>query len=216
MIILRNRLKYALTYREAMLITHDKASKIKIDGRTRTDVKFPVGFGDVLSIDQTSEYFRLLYDSKGRFSLVRISVEDSKFKLCKVKKRLIGANNVPYIVTHDGRTIRYPHPHISPSDTIKLNLETGEIDDFVKFEQGNVAMITGGRNTGRVGLLTHTEKHEGGFDIAHLRDTKGNTFATRLMNAFVIGKGKGPWVTLPKQKGIKKTILEEHPELQNA
>ena len=40
----------------------------------------------------------------------------------------MGANGIPYIVTHDARTIRYPHPNINVLDTIRLNIETGKIE----------------------------------------------------------------------------------------
>ncbi|CAF1810942.1 unnamed protein product [Brassica oleracea var. botrytis] len=32
---------------------------------------------------------------------------------------------------------------------------------------------------------------------------------TRLGNVFTLGKGTKPWVSLPKGKGIKLTIIEE-------
>ena len=35
-------------------------------------------------------------------------------------------------------------------------------------------MITGGRNLGRVGLVTHRERHPGSFDIVHIKDSTGN------------------------------------------
>jgi small subunit ribosomal protein S4e len=54
----------------------------------------------------------MLYDVKGRFTLVPIKEAESKFKLLKVKTRAVGPNKIPYIVTHDGRTIRFPHPEI--------------------------------------------------------------------------------------------------------
>lgn len=41
-LFLRNRLKYALTYREAKLIC--KQRLIKVDGKVRTDMRFPAGF----------------------------------------------------------------------------------------------------------------------------------------------------------------------------
>lgn len=34
---------------------------------------------------------------------------------------------------------------------IKLDLESNKITDFIKFDVGNVVMVTGGRNRGRVG-----------------------------------------------------------------
>jgi len=40
-------------------------------------------------------------------------------------------------------------------------------------------MITGGHNLGRVGLITHRERHHGGFDIVHIKDSLGHQFATR-------------------------------------
>merc|ERR1711918_253524 len=112
-------------------------------------------------------------------------------------------------VTHDGRTIRYPDPALAQMDTVKLDLETGKVSDFVKFETGNLAMISGGKNTGRVGTIISRERHQGSFDIVHLKDTAGHTYATRLGNVFVIGEGSKPLVSLPKRKGIKMSILEE-------
>jgi len=63
-------------------------------------------------------------------------------------------------------------------------------------------MATGGRNMGRVGVITHREKHDGGFNIVHIKDAVDNEFATRESNVFVIGHEK-PWVSLPKGKGVK-------------
>ena len=115
-------------------------------------------------------------------------------------------------VTHDGRTIRYPDPDIAVMDTVKVDIETGKALEFVKFETGNLAMINGGKNTGRVGIIVSREKHQGSFDIVHLKDSNGKEFATRLNNVFVIGSGNRPLISLPKRKGLKKTILEERGE----
>lgn len=164
---------------------------------------------DVISIEKTGENFRLIYDHKGRFAIHRITSEEAAYKLCKVKKVQIGDKGVPYLVTHDGRTIRYPDPLIKVHDTVKLDLQTGKITELVKFDTGNVCYITGGRNLGRVGVITHRERHHGGFDIVHIKDALDRQFATRLTNVFVIGQGNKPMISLPKQKGIKLSITEE-------
>jgi len=70
-------------------------------------------------------------------------------------------------------------------------------------------MITRGRNAGRVGILNSIERHQGSFHIGHITDSTGNTFATRLNNVFTIGKGSRPWVSLPRGKGVKLSILEQ-------
>jgi len=206
-LLLRNRLKYALSYNEARMIC--KQRLIKVDGKVRTEMRFPSGFMDVISIEKTNETFRLLYDVKGRFAVHRINKAEGKLKLCKVVKQSIGPKSVPYIVTHDARTIRYPDPHIKVDDTVVIDIETGKVTDYVKFDSGNVCMITGGHNMGRVGIVGHRERHPGSFDIVHVKDSVGHSFATRLHNVFIIGKGPEPLVSLPSDKGIKLSIAEE-------
>jgi len=181
---------------------------VKVDGKVRTDPTYPAGFMDVISIEKTGEVFRLVYDTKGRFTIHRISSEEGSYKLAKVKRVQLGAKGIPYLVTHDARTIRYPDPDIKVNDTVKIDLDSGKISEFIRFDTGVIAMVTGGRNMGRVGVITHRERHDGGFDIVHLKDSLDNTFATRLSNVFVIGTEK-PWISLPKGKGVKLTIAEE-------
>jgi len=220
-LVLRNRLKYALTRREVIMIVNRRL--VKVDHKIRTDTNYPAGFQDVITLDKTDEHFRLLYDTKGRFVLHRITPKEGQYKLLRVLNKSVGGKasighnpfvngrhaGIPYMTTHDGRTIRYPDPHIRINDTVKFDLTTQKIVDFVKFEVGNVAMITRGANIGRIALINKVEKHPGSFDIVHLTDRRGNTFSTRIGNVFVIGQGSEPWISVPKMKGIKYTIIEE-------
>jgi small subunit ribosomal protein S4e len=206
-LLLRNRLKYALTGREVTRILMQKL--IKVDNKVRTDNTYPAGFMDVISIAKTNENYRLLYDVKGRFAVHKILPGEAKFKLCRVRHQMVGAKGVPYIVTHDARTIRYPNPDIKVNDTIKIALSDSKILEHIKFQVGNLCMIVGGRNLGRVGIVQLIEKHPGSFHVVHIKDAAGNSFATRLQNVFIIGKGTKSLVSLPRRKGIKKSLLEE-------
>lgn len=208
-ILLQNRLKYALSGKDAIKICRNKDGNIKVDNKVRRDPRFPLGFQDVVTIPKTNENFRILYDIKGRFQPCRIEAKEASFKLCKVKRKCLGKNKIPYIVTHDGRTIRYPNPEIKKNDTIQLNLETGDIEKVVKFENGATVFVQAGNNIGRVGQLMHVEHHPGSYEIVHVKDSTGNHFATRMSNIFVIGQGKKPLITLPKLKGIRMTLVEE-------
>jgi small subunit ribosomal protein S4e len=108
----------------------------------------------------------------------------------------------------DEYRIRYPDPVIKVNDTVKIDLATGKISDFIKFDTGTIAMVTGGRNMGRVGVVTHRERHDGGFNIVHIKDAIDNSFATRESNVFIIGQEK-PWISLPKGKGVKVSLLDQ-------
>lgn len=90
-----------------------------------------------------------------------------------------------------------------------MNLETGEVESLIKFENGAQVLLIGGNNMGRVGVLQHVEKHPSSFDIAHLKDAMGHAFATRVNNVFVIGEGKKSVISLLPQKGIKLSLIDE-------
>jgi small subunit ribosomal protein S4e len=196
---------------------------VLVDGHVRTDLNYPAGFQDVISIPKSDETFRLLYDTKGRFVLHRITKEEASYKLCRVlrvdraKKASIGRNPfhtgqagvIPYLVTHDGRTVRFADPAVNVHDTIKLDIKTGKQVGHFKFEVGQLAMITRGANIGRVGTIQNIEHHPGSFDIVHIKDRKNHIFATRIANVFVIGDANKPSISLPKGKGVKLTVFEE-------
>ena len=200
-------MKYALTGREVLSITMQRI--IKVDNKVRTDPTYPTGFQDGVSIEKSGEHFRILYDVKGRFVVHRITPEEAKYKLLKVKRVQLGAKGVPLIVTHDGRTLRYPDPLVRVNDTVKFDLENNKMVDFIKFDTGAHVMITGGRNVGRAGQIIHVERHHGGFDIVHVRDAAGREFSTRLNNVFVIGDSEKRWISMPRGGGVKLTITEE-------
>merc|ERR1711939_971917 len=120
-----------------------------------------------------------------------LTYREAKLKLCKVKNKKVGDKGIPCVTTHDGRTFRYPDPLISAGDTVKVDITStpAKIIDFTKLEVGNVCMINGGRNTGRVGVIQSIEKHPGSFNIIHIKDAADHAFATRAGNVFPIGKG---------------------------
>jgi len=212
-LVLRNRLKYALTKKEVQQILMQRL--IKVDGKVRTDANYPCGFMDVISIDKTDEHFRMMYDAKGRFVLHRLNgnkalAKENQYKLARVLRVAVGAKGVPYITTHDGRTIRYPDPLAKLHDVVKVDIETNKAQDVVKFETGATCIVTRGQNQGRVGVIIGREKHIGSFEIVHVKDAKGRAFATRIANVFPLaGKDDEALVSLPRSKGVRDSILEE-------
>ena len=58
---------------------------IKMDGKVSTNITYPAGIMDVISIDKTGENFHLIYDTKGRFAIHRVTPEEAKCKLYSKK-----------------------------------------------------------------------------------------------------------------------------------
>jgi small subunit ribosomal protein S4e len=119
----------------------------------------------------------------------------------------MGPKGIPFIVTHDGRTIRFPHPKIKKNDTIKLNLKTNDTIGHYKFQIGAHCMITSGNNIGRVGTIIRVEKHPGSYEIIHIKDNNGVEFSTRLRNVFVTGADRHEVPLLKRHS--KLTIIKE-------
>lgn len=210
-VVLRNRLKYALNAREAQMILRQKL--VNVDSRPRVDPKYPAGFQDVVEIPRTGERFRMLYDQKGRFTLVNIGEAESKIKLCRVQNVYTGTGRVPVVVCHDGRRIRYPSLTVKRGDSLVVNTQTNKISSALKLKKDAVVMLVGGANRGRIGRAVALERHPGSFGIAHVVDEAGNEFATRITNLFVIGKNsKSVPITLPKAKGIVQNPIAEREE----
>lgn len=59
-----------------------------------------------------------------------------QYKLCKVKKVSVGPKGVPFLVTSDGRTLRYPDPLVKVNDSILYDLEKSKMKDIIKFDSG--------------------------------------------------------------------------------
>lgn len=206
-VIIRNKLKLALNGREVKHIVNSKDGNIAIDGKIRKDVKYPVGLMDVLTLLKTKANYRVLYDSKGRFGLHKISANEAEYKLCQVKTRAMGAKGVPYIVTHDARTIRFPAPEIKAGDTVKINLRNGEVSGHYKFAEGSNVIISRGNNVGRTGSIVKIEKHDGAYDIIYIKDNLGKEFSTRVTNVFIIGGNKNE-ISLMKSHN-RLSIIQE-------
>jgi len=64
-LVLRNRLRYALTRRETMMIVMRRS--VQVDHHVRTDINYPAGFQDIISIPKKKlmkflDYYMILKD----------------------------------------------------------------------------------------------------------------------------------------------------------
>ncbi len=128
-----------------------------------------------------------------------------------MKRIVVGPKGIPVANTTDSRTVRFPDHSIAANDSIKLDVRINKIVGFYKFDDhvGNVCTIISGRNIGHLGIIQSREKHMGSYEIDHVKDKTGSSWATLLSNALVIGTGEKPDISLPKSKVIKIGIVEE-------
>lgn len=78
-----------------------------------------------------------------------------------MRRVVIGVKGVFYFVIYDGRIIRYFDFFIFLYDIVVIEIKSGKIIDFIKFDIGNFVMVVGGRNMGRVGIVIYRERYVG-------------------------------------------------------
>ncbi len=159
MLVIRDVLGYAKNEREAKKILNER--KVLVDGRIRTDYKFPVGLMDVIHIRALEKAWTALVDRRGKFVLTEIPPSKANTKLCKiVGKSLVNGGNLQ-LNLHDGRNIlikvndpKKPKEDVyKTKDTVVLDLAKNDIKKTIAFEKGNLAFITGGSHVGRLAKI---------------------------------------------------------------
>lgn len=206
-LIIRRKLAFAQNTKEMEYIIRSRA--IKVDGKVRTDNKYPAGFMDVVSIPRIHEHYRILYNTSKKFCMQPITEEEAKFKLCKVVTKRMEGKGILTLHTNDGRTIKYANPDIKIGSTIKFDLEKQEMVSHFPLEVGSTVFAFRGKNIGCVGIVRSIKKHLGGFLMASLEDLNGRMFITKADNIIAIGSNGASMITLPKDKGIRISAMAE-------
>lgn len=186
-VILRDMLKIVNNAKEAKQVLLEK--QVLVDGIARKSLKFPVGLFDVISVPTEGQYYRMLQDSKGRLYLNPIDEERAKFKICKITGKTTVKSGKTQLNLHDGTNILASEDY-KTKDTIKISLPDKQVLQKLEYKVGNMAMITGGRHSGTVGVLQ---------EITIIRSSKNNVVKISGIDSeietiedyvFVIGEDK--------------------------
>ncbi len=193
--VLRDILGVAQTRKEAKLILDQ--GKVLLDGKICKQDDIPVGLMDVISIPEMDKYYRVMPSHKG-LVLNPISKEESKMKLFRVENKTTVHNGIQ-IALHDGSNIlvkvadsKNPHEATYETfDVIKVAYPEKQVVQTLKTKEGNIAVITGGKNIGKQGKIVEIEKTEAKKRhqaLVLIEDSKGTRYQTILDFVFSIGE----------------------------
>lgn len=196
-LVLRDILGVAKTKREVGKIL--SKDKVIVDGKIRRKTDFPIGLMDVISISDLNKNFRVIPSHKG-LVLQTIEKDETSFKLARVEDRRTLPEGVQ-ISLHDGSNIlvkladpKNPNEVTYQTfDVLKLSLPDKEVISHMKTKEGNVAVITGGKNIGRRGKIVEIEKTEAKkrrSALVVIEDEQGTRYQTILDYVFSIGETK--------------------------
>lgn len=188
-IIIRDLLGYAKNNREVKHILNNQ--EVLVDGRRRKEPRFNVGLMDVVSLLKTEEYFRVLFNKRGKIVLLPLKEAESRIKPCKIiGKRLVKGKM--QINLYDGKNILSEGDY-RVGDSLLVELPELKIKEVLPLKKGSVVYLMAGRHVGEVGQV-HQIKEK----IAVIKIAKG-VFETLKKYCFVIGKEK-PAISIIKDE----------------
>jgi small subunit ribosomal protein S4e len=194
-LVLRNELGVAKTRKEiASILSH---GKVKIDGRPRTDMNYPVGLMDVVELPDANLAYRALPVERRGLKLIKIPKDEAKFKLCKVLRKTVTREGIQQYGLHDGRTLLSTSKEgqtatkFSTNDTLRISVPTQRVLNQIKFEKGNSALVVAGRNLGRSGKIVELQQGTATRPaMVTIEDSTGSKFDTMADYTFVVGTDK--------------------------
>jgi len=154
LVLIRDVLKLAETSREAKRII--KSGEVLIDNRKMRDTKYGVGLLDVIEIPLMKKVWRAVPENG--LSFIEIPAKEARLKICKIidKKTLKGNKN--QLNLNDGRNILTDKKY-STYDSLLIELPEQKIADHLKFEEGSLVLVTGGKNAGKLAKIKIIEKN---------------------------------------------------------
>ena len=167
---------------------------VKVDGNVRKDKKFPVGLMDTLQVKDN--FYRILFNKKGKITPVSIKKEESGIKPRKVINKTSVKGKKLQINLFDGSNILSSKNDVQTSDT--LIFSEGKLKEKIGFKEGSFVYITGGRQIGKSGVLKKIEETKDLQTKKIIFSDGKHNFETLKDYAFVIGKNK-PIISLPNE-----------------
>lgn len=186
---LRDKMGLAGNMKEVKRILNQR--QVILNGKPVTDPKLGLGIFDIISIPKIGKYYRVLTDKKGRMVTIEIDAEAAKTRLCKIRnKHVIRGGKVQLNLLYGANVLADNTYH--PKDSVVLTLE-GEnrftIVDHFPFAVGNMAMVIGGKHSGKVGRINEIRVAAGSIpNRVILQDKDGEIFETVEQYVFMIGR----------------------------
>jgi len=195
-VIVRDALSFAETNKEAKMLI--KQGKVLVDGRLRTDERYPVGIMDVIALPNAKQLFRVLPAHGGRLHLHPIEDKEAEIKLCRIMGKKTVKGGTMQLTLHDGRSLHIQKGGelFGVNDVLQVKIPEQEILDHVRLEEGALALVTSGASRGKYGVLTSLGPEPGNKRMAIVRTPDGEEARTLASYVFAVGSGK-PLISIP-------------------
>jgi len=134
-----------------------KTGKVKVDGKERRTLRYPVGLFNVVSVPLEGVDFRLVPTPKG-LALAKVTPDEARTKLCSVHtKTKIRGGHIQYGL-HDGRSMVDDKLDLSPGDAVLIEVPSQKVLGQARLAKGSLGLILTGDRAGQMGKIAEVKQ----------------------------------------------------------
>jgi len=185
--VIKELLKFAKTTKETKNILNTK--NVLINGKQTKDVRAMVGVFDVIQFPDLKKNFRISLTENKKLKIVKIEDKEANLVPSKVINKTKLKGNKLQLNMSPGKNITVDKDTYKTQDTLILEMPKQTIKEQLPFEEKSCVFLLGGKQVGKVGLITKIQEKIIEMQIG---DT---TCKTLRKHAIVIGKDK-PKITV--------------------
>jgi len=189
---LREHIGVAQNASEVRKILHQR--DVIVNGRACRNPQIGLGVFDIVSIPKLGKHYRIQLDARGNLVAVEISAESAKTRLCKVRNKTTVKGGKVQLNLMFGANILADNTYRA-KDSIVVTLGTDcedrfRIVDHFPFAEGNVAMVVGGKHSGKVGRIVEIIKTASSVPnrVVLMDDSANERFETIEEYIFMVGR----------------------------
>jgi small subunit ribosomal protein S4e len=190
---LRDQMGLARNLKEVKQILHQ--NDVIINGKPCRDSRMGIGIFDIIALPKINKYYRILRDKNGRHVSIPIDAEAAKTRLCKIKNKTTIPGGKVQLNLRYGANIIADNTYKS-NDSVVISLQPEDrfkIIDHFPFAVGNMAMVIGGKHSGKVARILDIVKVPGSVpNKIILKDEATDTMFDTISPYIYMGGTKMP------------------------
>lgn len=191
---LREHIGLAQNASEVRKILHQR--DVIVNGRACRNPQMGLGVFDIVSIPKTGKHYRIQLDKRGNLVAVDIPAESSTTRLCKIQNKTTIRGGKVQLNLAFGANILADNTY-KAKDSIVVTLGAPKSDegrfqiiDHFPFAEGNVAMVVGGKHSGKVGKIVEVVRTASSVAnrVVLMDESAGEQFETIDEYIFMVGR----------------------------
>ncbi len=179
--LIRDKLDLASRAKEARGMIN--GGKIEVNGAVIMDEKYPVGFGDIVTLKPTGESYSVGVRKNGALTMDKVEKKAAERTLKVIGKYVVKGNRM-MVRLFDGSAVESAKG-VSVNDSVVLS--KGKISKAIKFEEGAKCLVIRGTHAAKSGKISEIVKGSALREATVRVDGADGKFETTVRNVMVVG-----------------------------